>query len=143
MTSEPIIDIRSLILPTQKPTLTSVCLVRLEPICRTKFSFSFGVLLIRTNPPRKGDGGTKFYRVVQQRSCCRVISWDALDDLNVRYASSDLVVSDMSIDLKKVPSQSLLWALPLENYDRSHLWLTLHSDHQITYLAATLVTTSI
>lgn len=69
---------------------------------------------------------------------CNAVSSDPLDDPSVRSAMSGLEAGNTSIDLKKAPSQSLLWALPLNNYARCRYWLSSHLDYKMTYLAASL-----
>ena len=72
---------------------------------------------------------------------CNAVSQEAtsIDDSSVRSAMSGLGASDTSIDLKKAPSQSLLWALPLHNYyARCRFWLFSHLDYKMTYIAAAL-----
>jgi len=69
---------------------------------------------------------------------CNAVGPEAVDDPSVRSALSGLGASDASIDLKKAPSQSLLWALPLNNYARSRFWLSTHLDYKMTYIAAAL-----
>ena len=69
---------------------------------------------------------------------CNAVSQEAIDDSSIRSAMSGLGASDSSIDLKKAPSQSLLWALPLHNYARCRFWLSSHLDYKMTYIAAAI-----
>ena len=69
---------------------------------------------------------------------CNVVGFEAFDDASVRSALVGLGSSYMSIDLKKAPSQALLWVLPLNKQARERYWLTHNIDRKMTYIAATL-----
>ena len=69
---------------------------------------------------------------------CNAVCSEVVDDPSVRSALSGLAISDKSFDLKKAPSQSLLWVLPLNIYSRARFWLSTHLDYKMNYIAAAL-----
>jgi hypothetical protein len=77
-------------------------------------------------------GGVKFYFK------CNIVSSAALCDPSISCALTGLGSSDMSIDLKKAPSQSLLWALPLNIHARALFWMSTWIDYKMTYIAGAL-----